>query len=201
MDPTVMAAAIGVGGTVIVGVAGFFATVRATGKTIQADRESRIWDKRAELYVDVIAAMRHRQIRRDRSMATSRGDEGPDRPLRGYQAAGAEPDWSDIDHRLLAYGSQPVITAVLLGSRLDMDAMNAFEDWLAADAKTAADNEARGQVFPAPATTPGADANIARRSVQARTAADDADSAVLEIIRAELQGRTDPLVKTPNARA
>jgi hypothetical protein len=33
MDPTLTAAAIGVGGTVIVGVAGFVANVRTTNKT------------------------------------------------------------------------------------------------------------------------------------------------------------------------
>lgn len=42
MNPTVMAAAIGVGGTVIVGLGGYWATVRATSKTLHASREARM---------------------------------------------------------------------------------------------------------------------------------------------------------------
>jgi hypothetical protein len=45
MNPTVLAAAIGVGGTVVVGVAGFWAAVRNTGRTIVHARENRIWDR------------------------------------------------------------------------------------------------------------------------------------------------------------
>jgi hypothetical protein len=48
MTSTVIATVIGVGGSVIVGVAGLWATVRATGQTIQtiqADRAARLWDK------------------------------------------------------------------------------------------------------------------------------------------------------------
>jgi hypothetical protein len=57
MNPTVLAAAIGVGGTVIVGVTGFWASVRNTSKTVLLARESRIWDKRAEVYADAISAL------------------------------------------------------------------------------------------------------------------------------------------------
>jgi hypothetical protein len=49
MDPALTAAVIGVSGTVIVGVAGYAASVRNTGKTINHARESRLWDRRAEV--------------------------------------------------------------------------------------------------------------------------------------------------------
>jgi hypothetical protein len=42
MNPTVVAAAIGVGGTVIVGMAGFGAAIWNTKRTIAADRDSRL---------------------------------------------------------------------------------------------------------------------------------------------------------------
>ena len=51
MDPTETAAAIGVGGTVLVGVAGFAAAIWNTKQTIGRDREARIWDRHADAYV------------------------------------------------------------------------------------------------------------------------------------------------------
>ena len=61
MNPTVIAAAIGVGGTVVVGVAGFWAAIRNTSQTIAHARENRIWDRRANAYVEALAAVHHRQ--------------------------------------------------------------------------------------------------------------------------------------------
>jgi hypothetical protein len=49
MDPTVIAAAIGVGGTVIVAVAGFSTAVWTAKGTINHARESRVWDRRADV--------------------------------------------------------------------------------------------------------------------------------------------------------
>jgi hypothetical protein len=56
----VAAAAIGVMGTVIVGLAGFGATIWTTRHTTATARESRIWAKRAATYVDVLAAIQIR---------------------------------------------------------------------------------------------------------------------------------------------
>jgi hypothetical protein len=64
MNPTVMAAAIGVGGTVIVGLAGFSASVWNTRKAIAQAHESRVWDRRADVYVDALAAVNYRQFSR-----------------------------------------------------------------------------------------------------------------------------------------
>jgi cysteine synthase len=44
MDPTVIAAGVGVGGTVAVGIAGYWANVWSTNKTIANDRESKVWE-------------------------------------------------------------------------------------------------------------------------------------------------------------
>lgn len=75
MDPVVTAAAIGVAGTVIVGVAGFLSTKRASDKAAQvsidntassldAARDERIWDRRAWAYEQGIAALLYRRQRR-----------------------------------------------------------------------------------------------------------------------------------------
>jgi len=58
VDPIVTAAAIGVGGTVLVGVAGFTAAIWNTRQTIRHDREARVWDRRADAYVETLAARR-----------------------------------------------------------------------------------------------------------------------------------------------
>jgi hypothetical protein len=74
MNPTVLAATIGVSGTVIVGVAGFGAAIWNTRKTLAAAREARIWDRRAAAYVDAIHEVDGRRTRRE--ALTSRGDIG-----------------------------------------------------------------------------------------------------------------------------
>jgi hypothetical protein len=65
MNPTVMAAAIGVGGTVIVGIAGFWASVRTTSKTIRDGHDTRVWDQRRAIYVEILVAVYYRNTRRD----------------------------------------------------------------------------------------------------------------------------------------
>jgi hypothetical protein len=79
MNPVVTAATIGVGGTVIVGVAGFGASILNTRRTIAHTRESRVWDRRADSYVETLAALHFRQARvRYPDRAARR-----DRPRRG----------------------------------------------------------------------------------------------------------------------
>jgi hypothetical protein len=104
MDPAVMAATIGVGGTVIVGVAGYSAAVWGTRKTLQA-RDTRMWDKRAEVYVDALAAVHYRQTARERAMRTWRMDNEDDRHEAAYLAAYTAPDWHQLEARLLAFAS------------------------------------------------------------------------------------------------
>lgn len=101
MNPTVLAAAIGVGGTVIVGVTGFWASVRNTGKTVSLARESRIWDRRAKAYVDIIAALEWqlRLFGPHRRIFPEAGDLGP-------------PNWEKLETSLQAWASESVLTAM-----------------------------------------------------------------------------------------
>jgi NO-binding membrane sensor protein with MHYT domain len=64
VNAVVQAAFIGVAGTVIVGVAGFGASIWNTRKAFAANRQSWIRDQRATAYVDAIAAMHYRQFAR-----------------------------------------------------------------------------------------------------------------------------------------
>ena len=94
MDPTVIAAAIGVGGTVIVGVVGFWSTKTAsdeaaqaaTGNTtraLDAARDERIWDRRARAYEQSIAALLYRRQRRRMEQAQLHGT-----PMLAYAQVG-----------------------------------------------------------------------------------------------------------------
>jgi hypothetical protein len=67
----VVAAAIGVGGTVIVGVAGFGASIWNTRRTIAHDRDSRLWDKRAAAYEAALAEIVNRSATRQRWLNSS----------------------------------------------------------------------------------------------------------------------------------
>jgi hypothetical protein len=167
MDPTVIAAAIGVGGTVIVGLGGFWATVLATSKSIQAARDARMWDKRAEVYVDALAAVHYRQTARERAMRTWRLPDEDDRREAAYLAAFAPPDWYQLEARLLAFGSQPVITATQASSTMQTRAISASKSRL--------------------------DDAAVDRAEAARKAADDADDVLVELIRTELQGKSQPI--------
>ena len=162
-----MAATIGVGGTVIVGVAGYSAAIWTTRRTIQHARDNRLWDKRAEVYVDTLAAVHYRQTKRERDMRTWRLDEESDRHEVAYLANYAQPDFHQLEGRQMAFASHPVITAVQVSSTAHMYAMSA--------SKSRLDDEA------------------ADRAQAARKAADDTDDALVELIRTELQGRGAPI--------
>jgi hypothetical protein len=167
MDPTVLAATIGVGGTVIVGVAGFSAAIWTTRKTIQHARDTRMWDKRSEVYVDALAAVHYRQTKRERDMRTWRLPYEDDRHEAAYLANYTQPDFHQLEGRLLAFASQPVITAVQASSTAHMYSMSARQSMLDDAAKD--------------------------RAQETRKAADDADDALVELIRAELQGEGPPI--------
>ena len=59
-----MAAAIGVGGAVIVAVAGFWPPHGVPARPSRLPARHRLWDKRAAVYVDTLAAMNFRQTKR-----------------------------------------------------------------------------------------------------------------------------------------
>lgn len=178
VNPIVTAAAIGVGGTVLVGVAGFTAAIWNTKQTIRHDREARVWDRRADAYVETLAAISNRQVRRGLDMGTRPMDH---RLRTGMQALAIkyQMDAAGLEARLQAFGSEPVFSAVQASSTAHRDAVAAYDAWRAE------------------ASAPEASRNgmeKARRAADAaRKAADDADDAVTEQIRREMGGKGKPL--------
>ena len=174
MDPTVTAAAIGVGGTVLVGVAGFGAAIWNTRRTIAHARESRVWDRRAEVYVDALAGVRYWQLRREYEVIPNHPSYTKIRKnAEEYFANHKPPDWSDLETRLQAFASTPVLTAVQASFTAHDDVFSVIRlRQVLARAEAERD-----------AAAAAADAEKKWKTAEA------ADDAVVKVIRAELQER------------
>src|SRR5262249_21758230 len=96
VSTVVEAAAIGVTGTVIVGVAGFGASIWNTRKTLAAAHKSWIREQRAIAYVEAIAAVHYRQFSRQVAAGF-----GPLTEAVGREALAAyrRPDWNVLEAR------------------------------------------------------------------------------------------------------
>ena len=191
MNPIVAAAIVGVsgtvvGGTVVVGVAGFGASIWNTRRTIAHARESRVWDQRAAVYVDALAAVHYRNVRREYEMRTDPLDAEFRQHAKVLLATYKAPDFHDLEARLQAFGSEPVVTAMQLSSSAHDGTAGAFRTWQELSAMTG--------------TTSESTRTMVRAVDMARRTADGADDAVVELIRTELQGRGKPLADwRPNA--
>jgi hypothetical protein len=124
MNPTVMAAAIGVGGTVIVGVAGFSVAIWNTRKTIGHAREGRVWDQRAKVYTDEIAVVHYRQTAREHRTGINLPTEQAKWDAQNYLSKYQQPSWIELEARLLAFASEPVITAVQASATAHQEAID-----------------------------------------------------------------------------
>lgn len=96
MNPTVQAALIAGGTTAIVGVAGFWSTVHATGRQIRNSQDAKLWQARAAVYVDVLAGVDYRLV------AHTDAREVYD-----------SPEWDRLVARLAAFGSAAAYSALL----------------------------------------------------------------------------------------
>jgi hypothetical protein len=126
MDPTVIAAAIGVGGTVIVGVVGFSTSIWNTRKTFAHDHEVRLWDKRAAAYEAALTEIMNRSTTRERWLNSS-SETWTTENVEEYLASQAKPEWSAAEGRLLAYASERVLGALYATRSAGADLSEAFD--------------------------------------------------------------------------
>jgi hypothetical protein len=185
MDPTTAAALIGVGGAVLVAVVGSVTTARtirqslADGRlsaraALDAGHEERIWDKKAELYVELLRDERGRRgdrgnRRRDYQDPAEHGERPP-----GPVAPHSQQDWLDFEARVMAFGSDPVMEAFQEAREASLDVHNRDKEWQAYD-----------QPLPATGTPPPSQPRDAVIDAMAR--ADAADKLLADRIRKELQ--------------
>ncbi|MBO0743860.1 MAG: hypothetical protein J2P43_02480 [Candidatus Dormibacteraeota bacterium] len=111
MDPLVVAASIAAGGAVLTGAAGFGATAlairsgrRNLQRSLDAERERQLWDRRASAYVDTLAHARRQEEVWENEMRSIGAAEGAERDR---LAALQGPTSFEIEARLVAYGSTP----------------------------------------------------------------------------------------------
>jgi hypothetical protein len=174
MDPTVTAAAIGVAGTVVVGVAGFGAAIWNTRRTISAASDTRIWDERAKTYVATIAAIGFRTQKREHDTRTIPLSAEAQAQADAYFARYVEPDWFELDGRLYAFGSEDVINAVRRAGAAHAAAMSVYLTSAATEQRQPGSREAIDQW------------NV---TVELLRAANEADEAATVLLSAQLQGK------------
>jgi hypothetical protein len=127
MDPTVTAAAIGVGGTVIVGLAGFSAAIWTTRRTFANARESRFWDKQAAAYEAALTELAARRSRRERVMRITAEITPPPQMMKEYSTARDTLAWFSVEGQLLAYASKEVRAALDKAREADRTASETFD--------------------------------------------------------------------------
>lgn len=135
-DPTVTAAVVTVIGTGVVAIGGYFTAMFSTRRalesaertskntldsseanvreTIAGEREHRLWERRTDAYLEVIAFVVHRQAVREHQTRMHRMDETSEESiesaLNSYRLNGT---WFDLEARLRAYATEPVVNAAL----------------------------------------------------------------------------------------
>jgi hypothetical protein len=129
MNPAVAAAAIGVGGTVIVGVAGFSAAVWNTRRTLADAHESRFWQKQTVAYEEALAELANRRVRRERVMRQLTSAAGSVKVLEEYFAARETPASLSAEGQLLAYSSGKVLDALDKARSADLAASEKLDEW------------------------------------------------------------------------
>jgi hypothetical protein len=197
VEPTIVAALIAAGATIVSVGATAFVAVRAyhmtrttNAATIQAGientirvlngaRNDRIWDKRAEAYVDALRYLHRTQAERTDMAHTGRYVNEAERQLEEWRAGMLTAEWRDIQARLLAFASDPVFDALQEAEKAIGWFREKFQNW-----KWMRDNVGDPS---------GPDASDVSREQEAiRAAMEEAsrrDEALLEAIRAELHSR------------
>lgn len=163
-------ALIGGGWTALVGLAGFGAAIYNNNRTLGGARREKIRDWRAQVYVDVLAAVQRRQM--DRTIATSNlgiGDAIVIEVAQRAMAAYTEPDWYRLDSQQFAFGSREVFQATVATSTAHATAMRTYRAWTESATEKALDE-----------------------AITARKVADAADDALGELMRRELQDLGHP---------
>lgn len=154
-DPTVTAAVITVVGTavgtVLIAAVGFTAsylTMKRTVKsgedtaknvldsgernlvaTIRGEREHRLWERRTDTYIDVLADTTHRQVVRGHQVRMLKYNEEVEARIQEYLDS-FKPDssWFVLEARLRAYATDTVITAFLASNEAHRAYIEAAEE-------------------------------------------------------------------------
>jgi hypothetical protein len=184
MDPTIAAALIGVTGAALVAVVSSVTTARTIRQSLadghlsaraglDAGHEERIWDKKAELYVELLLDEARRRTTREGRLKEYKAAEYGERP-RGPVVAHDVQAWANFDARVRAFGSDLVLLAFQ-------------EAMLASQAVHDRDQEWQAGSPAAPAAGARPQHSAKDEVIAAMEQADRADRQFADPIRADLQ--------------
>jgi hypothetical protein len=145
VDPSITAACItgGVGALGIVGtIIGSRSGIASTMATLAAAREERLWEKRAAVYEETLAAVLHRNAQHRHELRTYRLDDESEQLLDDLLASYDRPGWFEAEARLFAYASDRVVAAFEETERAKIEVSELYRYWqaLAGDNRLAAES-------------------------------------------------------------
>jgi len=125
MDPVIWAAIVGVGGSVIVALVGFFTTRAISGQTMRASmaeaHDNRIWDKKATAYETALTELANRKLERESALRLPPDPMTAGEQLANYFATRDTPEWLAAEGRLMAYSSKKVWDALQAARSYDCE--------------------------------------------------------------------------------
>ncbi len=187
MNATVEAAwiAAGVGllslaGTVTVAIIGYRNTRKVA---LEAARNERLWDKMAAAYEEVLIALLRRQTERTKA-ATLYRDPKAEETMREGIARPVDPGWFEEQGRVIAYSSPEVRAGLELVRRADQEVFMRFMAWQSARQRASKARES-GNVWQRLQSS----GELRELMDQGLEGAEKVESALIDLIRAELQGK------------
>lgn len=201
MDPTIAAAlitggvgALGIAGTVVgsrntrkATEQGMAASTASTMATLAAAREDRLWEKRASVYEEAIAALLHRQRKRQHDTRRYRLDEEAEKKLREFFDGYEPPGWFQVQVRAVAYASDRVLGAFDEAELAHRKVWGCYRRWV----ELAEDNQLAVEAGN-PSAVDGGAAITARKAIDpALDEAEEKDQALVDLIRDELRSKPE----------
>ena len=192
MNSTIAAALIGVGGSVMVAIAGFWTTRSITLRQLGEAHNSRIRDRQAAAYTDAITGVQSRQAKRNHDLFNVEqfGRPAPDE--------NTPVDWTELQGRLFAFASPDVLVALRAAGDAGLKAEGLFAalEVLIRVADKVGDRWERS------ADTTDEIERLIGRAEQAVRVANGEDDALIDLIRESLHGTSDrALTKLSRAEA
>jgi hypothetical protein len=201
MVPVMWAALIGVGGSVIVALVGFYTTRHISVMTMRVSMDeahnNRIWDKRAVAYERALAELANRQVRRERAIYLPTDTMTPTETmtaaklLETYFAVRDTPEWSEAEGQLLAYSTQDVWDALKNARSAERTAAGLFDDDLVGPMHKASDLQEAGHHSASQRVIDEQLLPAVQRTSDGLSGSAERDQALIDQIRKELQEQRD----------
>lgn len=187
MNPTVEAAwiAASVGilsliGTITVAIAGYRNTRKVA---VEAARNERLVGQMADTYEGVLTALIRRQTERKEAATFYRTPDAEEKMMR-YADRHDDPTWFEAQGRVIAYSSPEVRRGLELARRVDVEVAMRFTMWQAV--KRQASEARESGKSSEQSTSSGEMRELMNQGIEL---AESIENALIDLIRAELQGK------------